>query len=203
MVTDSTGAVIPGAQITIVNALTGVEAKAETRINGVFQMPNVPAGDYNIVAEAEGFKRAAVNGLRLNVASEISQSFALEIGAITEMVEVSAEQLQLQTTSGSVGSTVATERIQELPLPNRDISNLVNLVPGAFRSESNGNLSIGVGGALARPVPSSTVSTTLAAGWECRMSRWPRRSTPCRSSRSRSTRWAPSTAGVRPASCRR
>ena len=137
-VTDATGAVIPGAQITIVNAETGVAINTETGINGTYLGLNVPPGEYNIAAEAEGFKRVEVNGLRLNVASEISQSFALERGAVTEVVEVSAEQFQVRTTSGAVGSTVQVERIQELPLPNRDIFNLVNLVPGAFRSERNG-----------------------------------------------------------------
>lgn len=109
MVTDSTGAASPGAQISVADAPTGVGAKAGTRINGVFRRPNVTPGDYNIVAEAEGFKWAAVNG-----ASEIPQPIESEIGAITEVVDVSAEQLQ----------------IQALPLPNRDICNLVNLVPG-------------------------------------------------------------------------
>ncbi len=144
-VTDATGAVIPGAQLLIVNAETGVKTVSETGINGAYAIPNMPPGAYNISASADGFKTAEVNGLRLSVASEISQSFALEIGAVTETVEVSAEQLQIQTTSGSVGSTVSTEQIQELPLPNRDIFNLVNLVPGAFRSELNGNISIGGG----------------------------------------------------------
>ena len=144
-VTDATGAVIPGAQISIVNAETGVELNAETGISGTYLVPNVPPGQYNMSAEADGFKRVEVNGLRLNVASEISQSFALEIGAVTEVVEVSAAQLQVQTTSGSVGSTVQVEQIQELPLPDRDIFNLVNLVPGAFRSERNGYISIGGG----------------------------------------------------------
>ena len=144
-VSDGTGAVIPGAQISIVNSETGVATAAETGINGVYAVPNMQPGEYNISASADGFKSVEVRGLRLNVASEISQSFALEIGAITETVEVSAEQLQIQTTSGSVGGTVATEQIQELPLPNRDIFNLVNLVPGASRSESNGYVSIGGG----------------------------------------------------------
>ena len=144
-VSDATGAVIPGALIAIMNAETGVVTETETGINGVYTVPNMPPGEYNITASADGFKTVEVSGLRLNVASEITQAFALEIGAVTETVEVSAQQLQIQTTSGSVGGTVSTEQIQELPLPNRDIFNLVNLVPGAFRSESNGNISIGGG----------------------------------------------------------
>ena len=56
-VTDATGAVIPGAQITIVNAETGVQTLSETGINGTYFVPNVPPGQYNIAAEADGFKR--------------------------------------------------------------------------------------------------------------------------------------------------
>ena len=144
-VTDSTQAVIPGVQITATNAENGVVTAGETAVNGSYTLPNMPPGTYNVAAESDGFKRAEVNGVRVNANSEVAQSFVLEIGALTEVVEVTAEQLQVQTTSGSVGSTVQVEQIQELPLPNRDIFNLVNLVPGAFRSESNGNMSIGGG----------------------------------------------------------
>lgn len=101
-VTDATGAVIPGAVVTIVHAETGVETTTETGINGVYYVPNMAFGEYNIAAESDGFKRSEVQGLRLNANSEIQQSFALEIGAVTEVVEVNAAQVQVQTTSGSV-----------------------------------------------------------------------------------------------------
>ncbi len=143
-VTDATGAVIPGAVVTIVHAETGVETTTETGINGVYYVPNMAFGEYNIAAESDGFKRSEVQGLRLNANSEIQQSFALEIGAVTEVVEVNAAQVQVQTTSGSVGSTVQHEQMMELPLAGRNIFNLVNLVPGAYRSR-NGNISIGGG----------------------------------------------------------
>ena len=143
-VTDASGAVIPGATVEIVNAETGVVTTAETGVNGVYYMPNMPIGEYDIAAESDGFKRAEVKGLRLNVASEIQQSFALEIGAVSEVVEVNAAQVQVQTTSGSVGSAVQIEQMVELPLAGRNIFNLVNLVPGAYRSR-NGNISIGGG----------------------------------------------------------
>ena len=125
-VTDETGAVIPGAKVEITNARTGVVTTTETGINGVYYMPNMLFGEYNIAAESDGFKRAEVLGLRLNVGSEIQQSFALEIGAVTETVEVSAAQVQVQTTSGAVGSAVQIEQMMELPLAGRNIFNLVN-----------------------------------------------------------------------------
>ena len=144
-VTDASGAVIPGAEVFAMNANTGITYSSQTGPGGRYTIPNVPAGDYNITVSAQGFKAAEVTGARLNVNTEVGQSFQLEVGSVTETIEVTATQLQVQTTSGSVGSTVQVEQIQELPLPNRDIFNLVNLVPGAFRSESNGNMSIGGG----------------------------------------------------------
>ena len=132
-VTDSTGAVIPGAQIEVTNIENGVVTNTETGVNGVYYLPNMPVGQYNIAAESDGFKRAEVANLRLNVASEVQQSFILEIGAVTEVVEVSAAQVQVQTTSGSVGSAVQIEQMIELPLAGRNIYNLVNLVPGAYK----------------------------------------------------------------------
>ncbi len=143
-VTDTTGAVIPGAIVEVVHAETGVQAVTETGANGVYYLPNMAIGEYNIAASSEGFKRAEVFGLRLNIASEIQQSFSLEIGEVTEVVEVNAAQVQVQTTSGSVGSTVQIEQMMELPLQGRNIFNLVNLVPGAYRSRS-GHISIGGG----------------------------------------------------------
>lgn len=110
-VTDDAGAAIRGAQVMIVNTETGVQAPSETGINGIYAVPDMPPGEYNISASADGFKTVEVNGLQLNVASEISLSFVLEIGAVAETVKVSAEQLQIQTTSGSVGSTLSTELI--------------------------------------------------------------------------------------------
>lgn len=143
-VTDVTGAVIPGALVEVTNLENGVVTSTETGANGVYYLPNMPFGEYSIAAESEGFKRAEVSGVRLNASAEIQQSFALEVGALTEVVEVNAAQVQVQTTSGSVGSTVQVEQMMELPLAGRNIFNLVNLVPGAYRSR-NGNISIGGG----------------------------------------------------------
>ena len=144
-VSDATGAVIPGARVTIANAETGVANTVESGINGAYTLP-LPAGPCTTLPSSPtASSRRPSTGCALNVASEVSYNFALEIGALTEVVEVTAEQLQVQTTSGSVGATVQVEQIQELPLPDRDIFNLVNLVPGAFRTESNGYMSIGGG----------------------------------------------------------
>ena len=97
-VTDATGGVTPGAQVTILNAASGVETMTETPTGGADAVPNMEPGQYNFIASAEGFTAAEVDGLRMNFGSKLPQSFAPEIGAVTETVEVSAAQFQIQTT---------------------------------------------------------------------------------------------------------
>ncbi len=142
-VQDSTGAVIPGAKITITNEQTGISTEVESRTDGTYTALNLVPGQYKITAELEGFKKFEITGLRLNVGSTLTQSIVLEVGVITESVEVSGQALQVQTTSGEVGSTIQVEQILELPMPNRNVFSLVNLTPGAFYK--SGMVSLGGG----------------------------------------------------------
>ena len=77
--TDTKGAVIPGATIEIGKTETDVVTTTETGVNGLWYMPNMPFGQFDVCAEPEGFKRAEARNLRLIVASEMQQSFAFEI----------------------------------------------------------------------------------------------------------------------------
>lgn len=134
---------IPGANVVVTNVETGTEFTAQTGANGTYLIPNLPAATYDVAASADGFKKRTIRNLRLNANTQSQQNFALELGAVTETVEVTAAQLQVQTTSGSVGQAVQIEQIQELPQINRNVFSLVNLVPGAFFK--NGRVSIGGG----------------------------------------------------------
>ncbi len=142
-VQDTTGAVIPGAKVTIVNEQTGISTEVESGADGSFQAPNLVPGQYRIIVEAEGFKRSEIGDLRLNVGTTLTQTVTLEVGVITESIEVSGETIMVETTSGSVGTTIQVEQILELPLPNRNVFSLVNLTPGAFYR--NGRISLGGG----------------------------------------------------------
>ncbi|MBI1358064.1 MAG: hypothetical protein GC160_27335 [Acidobacteria bacterium] len=142
LVLDATGAVIPGARVTATNMRTGIALSAETGPEGNYRIPEVQPGDYEVAAEADGFKRVEITGLRVNAGSSLTQSFNLEIGAVTETVEVAGNALMVETTNSTVGSTVQVEQILELPMPNRNVFTLVNLVPGSYYNGGD----IGLGG---------------------------------------------------------
>lgn len=131
-VEDTTGAVIPGAAVVITNEETGIVREVQSQADGAYMALNLAPGQYMISVESEGFKRFEITGLRLNVGTTMTQSVVLEIGMVTETIEVSGQTLMVQTTSGEVGSTVQIEQILELPLPSRNVYALVNLVPGAW-----------------------------------------------------------------------
>ncbi len=142
VVKDASGAVIPGAKVTAANAATGIATLDETGAEGDFRIAELAPGDYKLIAEADGFKRVEIAGLRVNAGSSVTQSFSLEIGAVTEIIEVSGSALMVETTNSTVGATVQVEQILELPMPNRNVFTLVNLVPGSYYNGGD----IGLGG---------------------------------------------------------
>jgi len=146
-VEDSTGAVIPGATVVITNEETGIVTRVQSRADGTYLAMNLVPGQYRISVEAPGFKRFEIRGLRLNVGTTLTQSIVLGIGVVTETIEVSGQTLMVQTTSGEVGSTVQVEQILEMPMPNRNVFSLVNLVPGAwYRGGADDEPRISIGG---------------------------------------------------------
>jgi len=131
-VTDPTQAVIPGAIITIVNADTAVVVwHGATNGSGVYRAPELPVGRYNISVEAQGFKRDTVNGVNLAVDQKASINVTLQPGAVAESVTVNGSTAgQLATDTASLGNVIHTSQVQSLPLPNRNILNLLSLTPG-------------------------------------------------------------------------
>ncbi|MBI3682742.1 MAG: TonB-dependent receptor [Acidobacteria bacterium] len=131
VVRDGTGAGIPGASVTLTNQSTGAEYSTTTGPAGTYQILNLQAGDYTVFASASGFKRLGVTNIRVNAGTMVTQALSLEIGVVTERIEVSGQTQMVQTTSGEISSTVQIEQILELPMPSRDVFTLTNLVPGA------------------------------------------------------------------------
>ena len=146
-VEDSTGAVIPATTIVVTNQQTGVKTTVQSGADGSYLAPNLIPGQYTVLVEMDGFKTYRASDLRVNVGTTVTLTIVLELGAIAETVEVSGSALQVQTTSGSVGSTVQVEQILELPMPSRNVYTLVNLVPGAWqRGGADDEPRISVGG---------------------------------------------------------
>ena len=131
-VTDSTRAVIPNTPVTIVNADTGTTVwRGTTNESGVYRAPELRAGRYNMAVEGQGFKRAEVNGINLAVDQRASVNVTLQTGGTTESVTVvGSNQGQLATDTSSLGNVITPSQVQNLPLPNRNILNLLSLSPG-------------------------------------------------------------------------
>lgn len=129
-VSDSSGAIVPGASVTITEVNTGVIRKLTTNGEGFYTQPYLPPGVYKIEVEKQGFKRFERDKVVLNVSTSARIDAALEAGAVTEVVNVTAESPILQTDRADVSRTVTAQAVRELPVPNRSFQALVGLLPG-------------------------------------------------------------------------
>jgi hypothetical protein len=130
LVSDSTGAVLPGAKVTLTNTGTGVSVNTTTNETGNFTFSLLQVGNYDLRVEAQGFKSEVRTNLRVETAAQVRQNIVLDVGNITESIEVSANAVLLNTENATLGAVVENRRIIELPLNGRNIQNLAVLVPG-------------------------------------------------------------------------
>jgi len=124
-VTDSSGAVVPNAVVTVTGIETGVAIKATTNTSGVYQFPSVQQGNYRLSATAAGFKAFVYPKVVLDVGEQARVNFKLEIGASNTLVEVATTaESPLMSTSAVVGGIVTGSQIQDLPLIDQNAANL-------------------------------------------------------------------------------
>ena len=136
-VSDVSGSVIPQAKITILNEATGVQQVVQSSQDGNFVQPYVPPGVYTVTVEKEGFDKSVTNSVRLNVQQTIALDIALKVGNVATTVEVSANAVQLSTSTSSVATVIQGKAILDLPLNGRNALNLANLVPGVIPASNN------------------------------------------------------------------
>ena len=130
-VTDSSGAVVPGAAVSVVNQDTHLVSKATTDNSGSYLVVNLPVGAYSVTAEAQGFRRAERTGIALDNAARITADFKLEVGTVTESVEVKEVVGEtVNTVSGEIRHTIDSEQVQDLALNGRNYIELITLIPG-------------------------------------------------------------------------
>ena len=130
LVTDSSGASIPGALITLTNTATGVVQTVQTNETGNYQFTLVAVGTYDAQCETEGFKTELATGIRVETGGQPRQDFALEVGDVTETIEVIANNVSLVTENATIGAVIENRRIVELPLNGRNVQSLAVLTPG-------------------------------------------------------------------------
>jgi len=145
-VTDSTQAVIPGASIALRNVRTNVAFRTQTNSEGIYYLPALPPGEYELTAERQGFRPARISGIPLSVGLTATVNAVLEVGTVTEVVEVVATAVQLESQSSGVGKTIETRRVAELPLLGRNPLQLASLAPGVIPTSAQGGNAAGAMG---------------------------------------------------------
>ena len=133
-VTDDTGAVLPGVGVSVTNVETGLTREAVSNDEGRYSARNLVSGAYRIQAELAGFQTAVRRGVTLSVGQEAVINFTLQIGQISELVEVTGDAPLVNTTSGTLAGLVDDRTMRELPLNGRDYTQLATLHPGVVRS---------------------------------------------------------------------
>ena len=129
-VSDSTGAVIAGAQVTIKNTATNLTRELATNKSGFYSAPNLSPGPYTVTALAKGFKPEAVTGLTLTVGADTEVNLTMAIGTNSENVQVQGAAPRVETNNATLGALVNGQTIRELPLNDRDWTQLAALEPG-------------------------------------------------------------------------
>ena len=150
-VTDPSGAVVAGATIAAKNNATGVVRNTTTDSSGLYSIPNLLPGDYEIRISATGFSTAVQSNLSLAVGEQQQLNFSLKVGEASTTVEVTEAAPQIDLTSSAVSGQVESETVRELPLNGRDWTQLATLQPGvkqiqtqmAFATSARGNRGFG------------------------------------------------------------
>ncbi len=156
VIADSTGAVINGAKVTVTNTSTRVSREVVTSTTGDFTFPLVDVGIYDVMVDAQGFKTEIRRNVIVNINEKVRVDFAMQVGAASDRVEVTAEGATLRTDDATLGQTIEQRRVEELPLNNRNIGALAILQPGVQYGPRSGTDGQGFGqrqGSHGIPIP--------------------------------------------------
>lgn len=134
-VTDTTGAAIPGATVTVINTGTGTKLSQTSGGQGEFTFAQLPVGTYEVHVTQGNFKEFVETGVVVHTSTPTEVSAVMTIGAVTQKVTVAADAVQVQTTSATVGEVVTGTQIRELPLNGENFVGLTQLSPGVSAAQ--------------------------------------------------------------------
>lgn len=141
-VADPSGAVLSGVKVTATNEATGASREAVTNDSGDYVLVSVQPATYSIAYELTGFKKNVEKGILVDVNQVVTVNSTLQIGGSQEVVEVTSEAAQVDTTSTQLGAVINDRSINELPLNSRDTYQFLQLQPGVQAQLGNGNGSL-------------------------------------------------------------
>src|SRR5258706_6609914 len=143
VIQDGTGGVLPGVDVTLTSAGTGVERHTVTNEGGLYTFPNAPVGQSRVKAALSGFSTVTKTGVTLSAGVNIRVDVQLTIGSLAETVQVKAEATHVDTSV--IGRTVRAEQIEQTPLSGRRASQVAQLAPGVVGGAMSGSGPVGVG----------------------------------------------------------
>lgn len=129
-VTDANGALVPGATITVTKLDTGEKRTVTTSADGNYVIANLPIGNYQLTITKNGFKETSVSNIVVNVSTTTRQDVALQAGVVSDIVNITADNVQIETQTGAVSEIVSGDQVRELPLNGRSFTQLTQLQPG-------------------------------------------------------------------------
>jgi len=132
LVTDPLGAVLADAAITVTDLGRNTSVRSTTNEAGFYLVGELSPGMYRVTAEKQGFRKYTVDSLPLSTQQKVALNIAMELGTLTENVQVTAQAQLVESTTSTLGAVVENKRIVDLPLNGRNVYNLAALVPGVF-----------------------------------------------------------------------
>ena len=138
LITDDTGAVVPGAEVKLQSIERGTVESGTTNNAGIYVFASVHPGQYQLTVQKPGFKQIDFLGLIVNVQDHIEQNFRLQVGSVAESVTVEASAMHVNTTDATVSTVIDRQFAENLPLNGRSFQTLIQLTPGVVLTANTG-----------------------------------------------------------------
>ncbi|HYM10585.1 MAG TPA: TonB-dependent receptor [Bryobacterales bacterium] len=146
-VTDASQAIVAGASVSIRNIATNIVTRTTTNTAGIYYLPSLPPGTYELTVEANGFRPGKVENIPLTVGLTATVNVTLEVGQVTQAVEVTATAVQLEAQTSGLGKDVGTRAVAELPLLGRNPLSFAATAPGVIPTRGQQSVANGIIGA--------------------------------------------------------
>src|SRR5579864_5642241 len=130
-VTDSSGAAVPNAKVTVHNTGTGLERVIQTDSAGDYLVASLPPGTYSVTVEASGLQKQVIQNIDLDVARTVPVNAQLKVGSTSEVITVTGEAPVIESTTQTVSQVINQRTVQEIPLNGRHFVDLGLLIPGS------------------------------------------------------------------------